>query len=58
MKHCNISAVMRAAGLPWINGYKPLGHGQQKPLAAALARQALALGWDDDDIAALERLSK
>ena len=58
MKHCNISAVMRAAGLPWINGYKPLGHGQQKPLAAALAAMMIAHGWNDDDIKALEKLAQ
>lgn len=58
MKMCNASAVMRAAGLPFINGYKPLGHGQQRDLAHALAAQALAYGWNDDDIAALERLTK
>lgn len=57
MKNCNVSAVMRAAGLPWINGYKPLGHGQQKPLAAALVRQMIAHGWNDDDIAALEKVT-
>lgn len=58
MKHCNLSAVMRAAGLPWIRGYKPLGHGQAKPLAAALAAMMIAHGWPDADIAALERLSQ
>lgn len=58
MKCCNASAVMRAAGLPFINGYKPLGHGQQKALAHALATQALAHGWNDDDIAALEKLAQ
>ena len=39
MKACNASAVMHAAGLRFINGYKPLGHGQQRALAAALIRQ-------------------
>lgn len=39
MKCCNASAVMHAAGLRFINGYKPLGHGQQRALAAALIRQ-------------------
>ena len=39
MKCQNISAVMNAAGLRYIKGYKPLGHGQQKALAAALIRQ-------------------
>lgn len=58
MKCCNISAVMRAARLPWINGYKPLGHGQARPLAAALVRQMLAMGWDDADITALEKVAK
>ena len=45
MKCCNISAVLNNAGLAWINGYKPLGHGQAKPLAIALARAADRLGW-------------
>ena len=36
MKCCNISAVLNAAGLRWINGYKPLGHGQQRALTLAL----------------------
>lgn len=58
MKCQNASAVMRAAGLPFINGYKPLGHGQQRALAHALATQALAYGWPDDDIAALEKLAQ
>jgi len=64
MKCCNISAVLVAAGkargqdLPWIKGYKPLGHGQQKALAHALAVQALAHGWNDDNIAALEAIAK
>ena len=58
MKCCNISAVMRAAGLPFIDGYKPLGHGQQRDLAHALAAAALAHGWDDSDVAALERLAR
>ena len=58
MKHCNISAVMRAAGLPWINGYKPLGHGQARPLAAALVRGMIAAGWSDDDIRAIEKANK
>lgn len=58
MKHCNISAVMRAARLPWINGYKPLGHGQARPLAASLARGMIAAGWNDDDIAAIEAVAK
>ena len=58
MKACNCSAVMCAAGLPFIHGYKPLGHGQFKPLAAALARALIAHGWSDPDIAALEELSK
>lgn len=57
MKACNISAVMAAAGLPWINGYKPLGHGQQRPLARAMARTALAYGWPYEDIAALEKIA-
>jgi hypothetical protein len=58
MKHCNISAVMRAAGLPWINGYKPLGHGQARPLAASLVRGMIAAGWNDDDIARIEAVAK
>jgi hypothetical protein len=58
MKACNASAVMVAAGLPFIKGYKPLGHGQAKPLAHALAVAALAHGRDDADIAALEDLAK
>jgi hypothetical protein len=58
MKHCNISAVMRAARLPWINGYKPLGHGQARPLAAAIVRGMLAAGWSDDDIRAIEKAHK
>jgi hypothetical protein len=37
MKCCNISAVLHGAGLLYVNGYKPLGHGQQKALALALA---------------------
>ena len=28
-KHMNISAVMDALGLPYIDGYKPLGHYQE-----------------------------
>ena len=56
MKACNISAVMIAAGLPYIHGYKPLGHGQQRALAHALATQAGAHGWSDTDIAALESI--
>ena len=39
MKCCNISAVLDRAGLRYIRGYKPLGHGQARPLALALARQ-------------------
>jgi len=58
MKMCNASAVMIAAGLPFIHGYKPLGHGQQRDLANALALAALDYGMNDDDIAALERLTK
>ena len=58
MKSSNLSAVLRAAGLPWINGYKPLGHGQMKPLAAAMVRHALAIGWDDTDVRALEKAHK
>jgi hypothetical protein len=58
MKMCNASAVMIAAGLPFIHGYKPLGHGQQRDLAHALACEALAQGWSDDDIAALEKLAE
>jgi hypothetical protein len=58
MKACNASAVMIAAGLPFIHGYKPLGHGQQRDLAHALATQALAYGWPDDDIAALEKIAQ
>lgn len=58
MKCCNVSAVMRAARLPWINGYKPLGHGQARPLAAALARGMIAAGWDDADIARIEAVAK
>ena len=58
MKACNASAVMIAAGLPFIHGYKPLGHGQQRALAHALAVQALAHGWNDDDIAALEKIAQ
>lgn len=58
MKCCNASAVMIAAGLPFIHGYKPLGHGQQRDLAHALACEALAHGWNDDDIAALEKISE
>ena len=58
MKCCNISAVMRAAGLPFIQGYKPLGHGQVRDLAAAMVRQMLFYGCDDGDIAALEALTK
>lgn len=63
MKMCNASAVMVAAGiprgadLPWIQGYKPLGHGQARDLAHALAVAALAHGWNDDNIAALEALT-
>ena len=57
MKCCNASAVMHAAGLPFIQGYKPLGHGQQRALAHALAVQALAHGWNDADVAALEWLA-
>ena len=37
MKCCNISAVLHAAGLRFVQGYKPLGHGQQKALTLALA---------------------
>lgn len=58
MKCCNISAVMRAAGLPWVNGYKPLGHGQAKPIAAAIVRAMLANGWPDEDITRAEKLAK
>ena len=58
MKCCNISAVMRAAGLPFINGYKPLGHGQMRDLAHALATQMLAHGWNDADVARMEALTK
>lgn len=58
MKMCNASAVMRAAGLPWINGYKPLGHGQMRDLAHALSRAALDYGWPDDDIARLEKIAR
>lgn len=58
MKCCNVSAVMRAAGLPWVNGYKPLGHGQAKPLATALACAALAHGWDDNYVIALEKAAR
>lgn len=58
MKMCNASAVMRAAGLPWINGYKPLGHGQMRDLAHALSRAALDYGWPDDDVARLEKIAR
>jgi hypothetical protein len=57
MKCCNLSAVMRAAGLPFIQGYKPLGHGQMRPIAAALAVMAIAHGRNDADIAALELIA-
>ena len=57
MKCCNASAVMHAAGLPFVQGYKPLGHGQQRALAHALAVQALAHGFNDADVAALEKLA-
>jgi hypothetical protein len=53
MKCCNISAVMQLAGLPWING---LGHGQARPLAAALFRQMIAHGWSDRDITKMLKL--
>ena len=36
MKCCNISAVMNAAGLDYIPGYKPLGNAQAAPLVRAL----------------------
>ena len=58
MKCCNISAVLQAAGLPWINGYKPLGHGQAKPLARALLPWALAYGFNDSEIARLGKLAE
>ena len=58
MKCCNISAVMRAARMPYINGYKPLGHGQARALAAAIVPHALAHGHDDAAIARLEALTK
>lgn len=44
MKMCNISAACAALGLPWVNGYKPLGHAQ-KDITAILeahARRAAA----------------
>lgn len=58
MKCCNASAVMRAAGLPFINGYKPLGHGQMRALAHALGREARAAGWPDPDCDKLDQLAK
>lgn len=33
-KHCNISAVLVRMGLPYVDGYKPLGHFQAKLRAA------------------------
>ena len=33
-KHQNISAIMQELGLPWINGYKPLGNFQRALLDA------------------------
>jgi hypothetical protein len=58
MKACNVSAVMRAAGLPWINGYKPLGHGQARPLAKALYMVMLSTGWNDADLDAMQALAQ
>jgi hypothetical protein len=58
MKCCNVSAVARAAGFGFVNGYKPLGHGQGKPIAAALERRALAVGWCDEDIEALQEAQR
>ena len=58
MKCCNISAVMRAAGLPFIQGYKPLGHVLMRDLAAAMVRLMLFYGCVDGVIAALEALTK
>ena len=58
MKCCNASAVMAAAGLPFIQGYKPLGHGQARDLAHALAVEMLARGFNDDEIARMEALTK
>jgi hypothetical protein len=58
MKACNISAVMRAAGLPWVNGYKPLGHGQAAPLARALVTVLLAHGFNDEQVARMQALTR
>lgn len=58
MKCCNISAIFHAAGLPFINGYKPLGHAQSKPLARALASMLSAWGASISDIKAIERLTQ
>ena len=58
MKMCNASAVMAAAGLPFIQGYKPLGHGQARDLARALAVAMLAHGFNDDEIVRMEALTK
>lgn len=42
MKLCNISAACVARGLPWVNGYKPLGNGQAA-LGIEIERQLAAV---------------
>ena len=56
MKCCNISATMAAAGLPWINGYKPLGN-SQKSLIRALIWAMDALGYPATDAERLRALT-
>lgn len=45
LKCCNISAMLNDAGLQYVNGYKPLGHGQGASLRNALRSSFIALGW-------------
>ncbi len=47
-KHQNISAVLQELGLPWIDGYKPLGNFQDALLSAVEARLDHVIGRLDD----------
>jgi hypothetical protein len=57
MKCCNISALMQAARLPFIQGYKPLGNAQTTKLAAVMVSMMLAFGWDDKHVRRMERIA-
>jgi hypothetical protein len=51
------SALMQAARLPFIQGYKPLGNAQTTKLAAVMVSMMLAFGWDDKHVRRMERIA-